>query len=606
MTATQPNPGQTGPHATVETVPDLAVEIGVWTNARINQEPVAALAFANRAIATANGRTSLLASAHLVRGRAAFQLDRMPQAFTDAAIAADLSAELGETAVQLKARNLMATSSLMMGDTAKAESILLEGLPAVRAFGDEQIVSLYLGNLAGTVLAEAKVFEAIELLQELHEIAERNGWIDEWLRTANNLATCYLGLRDAESAAHICRQALQRFDDDPNMLNKRAYLLHSLACAMEQMGELAKALSYHEQAVASATEYHDVGVASSALLDAARISRQLGNPARAREHYQHLLSLRDGEEDDQNDSTEYRALAVWGLEAVAGAFTCDTASRLRRLIDRGQPADREQRRTVYDALAESLIGLGDMEAALALLQESMRFRDDLWAETLQLHAYSSAQAIQIQEARRQADEERWRREELTATISQVERLNTENEALVHQLRQQAILLERLSREDSLTGLLNRRAFDERLAFELADTAMHDVAVTTSFVDIDDFKRINDQHSHAVGDQVLQTVARLLVQNVLEGDAVSRYGGEEFVLMLPGVDTAAAYEIGERIRLSVSQYGWDAIAPGLSVTLCIGMWTATGESSPSTMVANADRLLYEAKRGGKNQLRVGAS
>jgi diguanylate cyclase (GGDEF)-like protein len=311
-------------------------------------------------------------------------------------------------------------------------------------------------------------------------------------------------------------------------------------------------------------------------------------------------------DDDEPDSTEYRALATAGLEAVTVTFTRDTANRLRSLIDRGMPPDREQRRYVYDALAEVLVGLGDISAAVSLLQESLAFRDRIWTETLQIHAYSTAQAIQLQEARRQAEEERWRREELASTISQVERLNSENEALVRQLRQQTILLERLSREDSLTGLLNRRAFNERLTLELAEARTLGIPVTTCFVDLDNFKHINDEFSHAIGDMVLQTVARLLAQCASEGGAVGRYGGEEFVLVLPGVESADARAIGERILEAINRFAWETIAPGLTVTLCAGIWTAAGEMSPAVMISQADRLLYDAKRAGKNQIQVGSA
>jgi len=603
MTASQAKPPSGTATATIVKLSSVATELACWSSGRVSEDPQGAYAFAEGVLAESSGVSPRIeAEALRIRGMAAFRLDRMPQAYADATRAAELASVGCDIPGRLKARNLMATSSLMMGETDRAKAILNEDLPAARTFGDEQIVSQFLGNLAGIALSQAKVFEAIELLHELQGIADRNGLVDEWIGAANNLASCYLGLRDAESAAHICRHALQKFDQHADMRNNRAYLLHSLGCAMEQMGELAKAVSYHEESIASATEFSDVGIASSALLDAARLSRHLGNATRAREFYQRLLDLRRDAEDDGIDSTEYRALAIWGLEAVDGAFTRDTAERLQRLIDRGVPPDREQRKTVYDALAESLTGLGDLQAAVDLLQQSLRLRDELWAETLQLHAYSSAQAILIQEARRQADEERWRHEELAATFSQVERLNAENEALVRQLREQAVLLEHLSREDSLTGLLNRRAFDERHAEVLALAA--GTPISTSFLDVDEFKRINDQYSHAVGDDVLETVARLIVETVREGDPVGRYGGEEFVLAMPGIDAAQARKYGERIRRSVNQFDWEQFAPGLTVTLCIGMWTATGDTTPDDSLANADRLLYDAKRAGKNEIRSG--
>ena len=207
--------------------------------------------------------------------------------------------------------------------------------------------------------------------------------------------------------------------------------------------------------------------------------------------------------------------------------------------------------------------------------------------------------------------------DLEGEKQKLESTNNEKAHLLLQVADAAKAYERLSNEDSLTGLANRRELDRVLAqeFERAARASRPLAVVLA--DLDHFKMINDQHSHAVGDEVLRIVARILMDGCRSIDIVGRYGGEEFVLVLPEADVGIARQICERLRLAIENYHWAGIDVGkdvavvtalktiprnkLKVTMSFGLASLSAEANVESLLALADKRLYEAKQGGRNQI-----
>jgi diguanylate cyclase (GGDEF)-like protein len=160
-----------------------------------------------------------------------------------------------------------------------------------------------------------------------------------------------------------------------------------------------------------------------------------------------------------------------------------------------------------------------------------------------------------------------------------------------------------SRRDALTGLLNRRELDGVLdrAFRAAQGARSG-PLSLLFCDIDKFKGVNDRHGHAAGDRVLAGVAAALSGALRSGDAAGRYGGEEFVAVLPAAGPADAAAVAERIRREVEAARHDAAgAEPLRVTVSLGQATLRGGESLAALLAAADACLYEAKRAGRNRV-----
>ncbi|HEV3001773.1 MAG TPA: sensor domain-containing diguanylate cyclase [Solirubrobacteraceae bacterium] len=168
----------------------------------------------------------------------------------------------------------------------------------------------------------------------------------------------------------------------------------------------------------------------------------------------------------------------------------------------------------------------------------------------------------------------------------------------------AWLVDRLKRSattDGLTGVANRRAFDETLAREFARASRADGPLSLVLLDIDRFKLLNDTHGHLAGDDVLRAVARCLRDEVRLGDSVARYGGEEFAIVLPGMDASGAEAAAERLRLRVA-----ALRPGVAVTVSAGVASyPVHATEPVALVRAADGALYASKRDGRDRVTVAA-
>jgi diguanylate cyclase (GGDEF)-like protein len=157
--------------------------------------------------------------------------------------------------------------------------------------------------------------------------------------------------------------------------------------------------------------------------------------------------------------------------------------------------------------------------------------------------------------------------------------------------------------DPLTGLMNRRAFQERLEHEIRTGRQDGHSVAIALIDVDNFKQVNDTLGHGVGDQVLQAVASVLIGACRASDIAARYAGDEFVMILPGVDEETAEQVCRRIGESVRRIN-DQLRPvaGIGVTLSIGVAvTYRCKRNVSQLVAIADAAMYDAKEGGKDRV-----
>ncbi|SFJ73652.1 diguanylate cyclase (GGDEF) domain-containing protein [Paenibacillus sp. UNC496MF] len=179
---------------------------------------------------------------------------------------------------------------------------------------------------------------------------------------------------------------------------------------------------------------------------------------------------------------------------------------------------------------------------------------------------------------------------------ELERLQAEYERKQRELLQVNERLEAMASTDPLTGLKNRRFFQDRLQAEL--DACRDSGRTFSLLllDIDRFKRVNDTHGHPVGDLILTKLAELLRSLSREGDVIARFGGEEFVALLPGAGEAQAVLAAEAYRAAAAAATMD----GYRITVSVGAATGLPEDTDRTLVRKADVALYASKSAGRNR------
>lgn len=178
-----------------------------------------------------------------------------------------------------------------------------------------------------------------------------------------------------------------------------------------------------------------------------------------------------------------------------------------------------------------------------------------------------------------------------------EQLQTSHETIANQAAQ----LKELSIRDDLTGMYNRRYFNECMEQVLAQAKRYGHPVSIAIADIDNFKKINDRFSHAVGDRVLEVVGRLIQENIRDVDVAARFGGEEFVIAFPETASEHAATLCERLRQQIEQFQWSDITCHLAVTISMGLEARFHPDTSNQILSAADRKLYAAKNGGKNRL-----
>ena len=164
--------------------------------------------------------------------------------------------------------------------------------------------------------------------------------------------------------------------------------------------------------------------------------------------------------------------------------------------------------------------------------------------------------------------------------------------------------ERLSQTDDLTKLHNARYLRQFLLNEIRRARRYGTSVAALFLDLDDFKRVNDAHGHLAGSHVLMEMAAVILSSIRDTDAVARYGGDEFVIVLPDTGMELAGTVAERIRSKIARHSFNG-GRNLKLSLTASFGVAAfpqHASSPQQLIACADRAMYEAKAASKNCVR----
>ncbi len=201
---------------------------------------------------------------------------------------------------------------------------------------------------------------------------------------------------------------------------------------------------------------------------------------------------------------------------------------------------------------------------------------------------------------------------LRSALDLVSNEGTEVPRVPEQLRHEVARLRRehaeareQSMRDSLTASYNRRYLDQVLTDLLGDSEGAQKGLALALVDLDWFKNINDTYGHVVGDRALRRVVELLQEGLPGGAFCARYGGDEFVLVLPAIDAATTIAVCETARARVERFNWSQLAAGLRVTISVGINQEFGNANGSSPTAaeqqllRADDLLYMAKQWGRN-------
>lgn len=186
---------------------------------------------------------------------------------------------------------------------------------------------------------------------------------------------------------------------------------------------------------------------------------------------------------------------------------------------------------------------------------------------------------------------------LDERFSETAEANLILEAQRYQLQKANEQLAALATTDGLTGILNHRAFQELLDGAMLRNAKTGEPLSLLLLDVDHFKRFNDDFGHQAGDTVLKEVASVLSRACRQGDVVARYGGEEFVVVMPGLGSEGAMKVAERLRAAIEAAPW----PGRNVTASLGVATLEAAQAKDDLIRSADEALYQSKHAGRNRV-----
>jgi diguanylate cyclase len=204
----------------------------------------------------------------------------------------------------------------------------------------------------------------------------------------------------------------------------------------------------------------------------------------------------------------------------------------------------------------------------------------------EIQEHTQKEAIQRQKTQQQLDD-------LANKIKEMESESTELKSKLKIANNQAL-------RDPLTGLPNRNAYNERLEIELARWKRYHSPLSLIVWDIDHFKTINDSYGHNAGDKVLLLIAKQLSDHSRATDFISRFGGEEFTMLLPNTDTQSALVLANQLRQTIEKTGFNASGASVAITISCGLTEFILNDTDETAFERADQALYLAKEQGRNR------
>jgi diguanylate cyclase (GGDEF)-like protein len=473
--------------------------------------------------------------------------------------ALDLYEELGDQASVANTWRATGFAYDDLGDYAKALDYHLRALKICETTGDQGSRADTLRTIGLIYVKAGDSEQALVYYRQSLEISQRMGDGRSVAKVLNNIGVALKNLERYSEALSSLNEGLNFFRQAGNHFGE-ASVLNNLGATLDVIGQ--------------------AGEAEEALARALELSRRIGY---AYGEMTALLSL--GKYCARHNRLEA------AKDYLHEALICADRTKAK-------PARYE----CHEALVDLYKRFGDYEAALRHCEAFHSLEREVFNEQSDRKLKGLQIGFQLNEAQRGAEIHRLRNVELAKAYEDLRGLNQALQ-LADQVKNELLAqLEKQNQEDGLTKLFNRRYFDDRLSEEYRRASRHPRRISVALADIDLFKRINDRFSHAVGDETLKAIACILRGSCRDTDVVARYGGEEFVILLLETDVTSAYGVCEKVRMAVETYDWTTIHPDLKVTISIGVSDDLQMESPEKLLAAADVKLYEAKSGGRNQVR----
>ena len=516
--------------------------------------------------------------------------------------AATLAAHAGATGIQARALRSLADQLLRLGATEPAVAACREAVDLLGSLHDQTGMCETLTVQAMAYARLALHEEALAALDRARGLAQQLGdrILLYWVH--NRTGVVHGGMGDYRQGADFLMSAVTMVDgmDD-----------EARFCVFNNVGDNAvhrvpQLRATGEDGTAEETLEQATGYTQAALT----LARSAGHPYRqsiSLDNYGMLRALAGDFTGAFEQLAESRLIAVeHGYRHLESSVRLHEA-QVRLMLGEYVPAveglhdalkyargDGELPMTIHRELSTAYQLVGDFEAALRHYQLFHELERQAHNDVAATRARMMIHDFELDNARLEADKAR-----LETELHRIRSVELEADKLV--LQREAAELGRHAHEDALTGLANRRRAQLRLPELLAQAAAAGRPLSLAVADVDRFKSVNDRFGHPLGDEVLRRVAAVLRSCAGPDDLVARFGGEEFLVAFEGLDLPAAIERCEQIRAAVAAHPWEALRPGLAVTISIGTVERTAGVSDTLLIAQADKLLYAAKHNGRDRV-----
>jgi len=530
------------------------------------------------------GQVPLQAAWSVYLGSALQMQDRSAEAEAHFERGLALAQQAGDAVLQSLVLTKRVESHLARRDIPAAAAALEANRRVAETSNDAQLQARHLywaGNLEFDLQNLQSAADLFEQAAERFQVLENPTWESDCLRLLGNMLVDLGRTPDAVKAARRATELLATLDD-PLYL---AMAQSTLAVALAAIGRPEEALPLSSRALAAPALRQSASGYPEALLRHARVALLAGQRGAALQVLQRdVLPLLPPASSQPTVHRRYQMLLAQTFAALGRAPEAEAAWREVLKLDR--------------ANFDRVLG-AQLEAQRGVLQAQRLQAEN---ELLQSRTQTAERALQAETRLR------W----LISAIVLV--LAGGATAALWWLRRVNRRIAVVAAMDALTGLLNRRSADAAGRAALAAARKQGEPLSVLMFDVDHFKQVNDRFGHAGGDEVLRQVAAVLRHGLRRGDRLARWGGEEFLLLLPGTAAAEAAALGERQRVAMAaaalQLGADAgagvdvgAAP-LQVTLSVGVAVLQpGDSQLDSVIARADAALYSAKRQGRNRVVV---
>ena len=565
----------------------------------------------------------------------------------------ELGLKNGDKTQQLRALRLMVMATAQLEDAVKLTKVAAQGLTLARELRDPQAESEFLSAKAVALSSEGKYLDAQPVFDEAILVAEKVGLMRAATGVMVSKAFVYGLLGRNTDSLDLLFKAHQRYvelGDEQSARSTMSAIGDAYTHDRASREDLLKALSYHQQSITAdaeknsrhelATIYFNMGVVYQRLKDLPKaklyvqksitLFRSLNDPIGVA-FGNYRLGVLAGESDKWDEALGYLDNALPELTKAGNAtmiFNSQRArakafahlGRRRESLDALAKADAIRSRidspstdvTYLEGAAEVYAKLGDFEKAYrsqALLRDAeqrsvteAREKDAAEVQTRFEVKQKEAENAVLRARERESDAR-----SLALVLAMVLLLFVLGGLgmFLYRQSQQNRRFADLAMRDDLTGLPNRRSIVEFARAQLRVSRMEDVRLCLALIDVDHFKSINDECGHAVGDAVLSALADVCAQQLRSNDRLGRYGGEEFLLIMPGSDLTQVPQVFARLRDAIQQIIVPGLLPGRTLTFSMGAVAVLGPADDlDRLVKRADDALYRAKQGGRDRYELG--